>query len=109
METPSCDDGSETTDSAVLPDETWRTLRSIHRRDRVLSSPGSDAFIASQLMTEAGAHAALGGILRTAPSAQSRADESLRTHLPAANSPCPSPASPANPAQSRIEPLPRRW
>jgi len=52
METPSCDNGSETTDSTVVPDETWRTLRWIHRRDRVVASRSSDAFIASQLMTE---------------------------------------------------------
>jgi hypothetical protein len=51
METPSCDVGTETTDLAVEPDETWRTLRWIHRREHAAASRGSDAFSASRLMT----------------------------------------------------------
>jgi hypothetical protein len=51
METPSFDDGAQRTDSAVAPDETWRTLRWIRIATRAAASRRSDAFAFSQVMT----------------------------------------------------------
>ena len=51
METPSCDDGVQTTESHLVADETWRTLCWILTREPGGASRSRDAFAASQVMT----------------------------------------------------------
>jgi len=51
METPSCVDGAQTTESNVVADETWRTLLSIRTRGLIAASQRRDAFKVLQVMT----------------------------------------------------------
>jgi hypothetical protein len=53
METPSCDNEAQTTESAAVPDETQRTLRRFRRIGGTISSSRCDAIIHFRLMTAA--------------------------------------------------------